>query len=52
LRDAATVYKVDTDAIAAKVKQEFAVKEKAKEVKKAAPKSHAKAAKVTKKADA
>ena len=30
LRDAATVYKVDTDAIALKVKQEFAAKEKAK----------------------
>ncbi|WP_433965197.1 ParB/RepB/Spo0J family partition protein [Tunturiibacter gelidiferens] len=30
LRDAATVYKVDTDAIALKVKQEFAAKAKAK----------------------
>lgn len=30
LRDAATAYKVDTDAIGAKVKQEFATKEKAK----------------------
>jgi hypothetical protein len=30
LRDAATAYKVDTDAIALKVKQEFAAKEKAK----------------------
>ncbi len=30
LKDAATAYKVDTDAIAAKVKQEFAAKEKAK----------------------
>lgn len=30
LREAATVYKVDTDAIAAKVKQEFVAKEKAK----------------------
>jgi ParB family transcriptional regulator, chromosome partitioning protein len=30
LRDAAAVYKVDTDAIALKVKQEFAAKEKAK----------------------
>ena len=30
LRDAATLYKVDTDAIALKVKQEFAAKEKAK----------------------
>jgi ParB family transcriptional regulator, chromosome partitioning protein len=30
LREAATTYKVDTDAIALKVKQEFAAKEKAK----------------------
>jgi ParB family chromosome partitioning protein len=30
LRDAATLYKVDTDAIGLKVKQEFAAKEKAK----------------------
>jgi ParB family chromosome partitioning protein len=30
LKDAATVYKVDTDTIAAKVRQEFAAKEKAK----------------------
>jgi ParB family transcriptional regulator, chromosome partitioning protein len=30
LNEAATVYKVDTDAIALKVKQEFAAKEKAK----------------------
>ena len=37
LRDAATAYKVDTDAIAAKVKQEFAAKEKAKEGKKTTP---------------
>ena len=29
-KDAADVYKVDTDAIALKVKQEFAAKEKAK----------------------
>ena len=29
LKDAATAYKVDTDAIAAKVRQEFAAKEKA-----------------------
>jgi len=42
LRDAATAYKVDTEAIAAKVKQEFAEKEKAKTVKKAAPKPPAK----------
>jgi ParB family chromosome partitioning protein len=32
LKDAATAYKVDTDAIAAKVRQEFAAKEKAKKV--------------------
>jgi ParB family chromosome partitioning protein len=38
LRDAATAYKVDTDAIAAKVKQEFAAKEKAKTATKSAPK--------------
>jgi ParB family chromosome partitioning protein len=51
LRDAATAYKVDTDAIAAKVKQEFAAKEKAKTFKKAAPKLTAKAqSKVAKKA--
>jgi ParB family chromosome partitioning protein len=30
LRDAATAYKVDTEAIAAKIKQEFAAKAKAK----------------------
>jgi ParB family chromosome partitioning protein len=34
LRDAATLYKVDTDAIAAKVKQEFAAKEKDKKASK------------------
>ncbi len=38
LRDAAAAYKVDTDALAAKVKQEFAAKEKAKEAKKSASK--------------
>jgi ParB family chromosome partitioning protein len=38
LNEAAAVYKVDTDAIAAKVKQEFAAKDKAKAAKKAAPK--------------
>ncbi len=43
LRDAATTYKVNTDAIALKVKQEFAAKEKAK-------KASAQAAKPTKKA--
>jgi ParB family transcriptional regulator, chromosome partitioning protein len=35
LRDAATFYKVDTDAIALKVKQEFSAKEKARTEKKA-----------------
>jgi ParB family chromosome partitioning protein len=34
LRDAAQAYKVDVEAIAQKVKQEFAAKEKAKKVKK------------------
>jgi ParB family chromosome partitioning protein len=34
LRDAAAAYKVDTDAIAIKVKQEFAAKEKARAEKK------------------
>ena len=43
LRDAAQAYKVDTDAIFATVKQEFAAKEKAKTATKAAPKSPAKA---------
>jgi ParB family transcriptional regulator, chromosome partitioning protein len=33
LRDAATAYKVDTEAIANKIKQEFAAKEKAKKEK-------------------
>lgn len=42
LRDAATAYKVDTDAIAAKVKQEFAAKEKAKAAKPPASKQHVK----------
>jgi ParB family chromosome partitioning protein len=37
LRDAATAYKVDTDAIALKVKQEFAAKEKAKKEPKPRP---------------
>jgi len=44
LRDAATAYKVDTDAIAAKVRQEFAAKEKEKVAKKATGKPPAKAA--------
>jgi ParB family chromosome partitioning protein len=38
LRDAAEFYKVDVAAITAKVKQEFAAKEKAKEAKTAPPK--------------
>jgi ParB family chromosome partitioning protein len=42
LNEAAAAYKVDTDAIAAKVKQEFAAKDKAKATKKAAPKPPAK----------
>jgi ParB family chromosome partitioning protein len=42
LSEAAALYKVDPDAIAAKVKQEFAAKDKAKTAKKAAPKSPAK----------
>ena len=41
LRDAASIYKVDTDAITLKVKQEFAAKEKAKKT----PPSTAKVAK-------
>jgi ParB family chromosome partitioning protein len=47
LRDAATAYKVDTEAIAAKVKQEFAEKEKAKAktAKNAASKAQPKTAK-------
>jgi ParB family transcriptional regulator, chromosome partitioning protein len=42
LREAATAYKVDTDAILAKVKQEFAAKDKGKAEKKPAPKPAAK----------
>jgi ParB family chromosome partitioning protein len=38
LLDAATVYKVDADAIALKVKQEFAARDKAKSEKRSAPK--------------
>ena len=49
LNEAAALYKVDTDAIAAKVKQEFAAKDKVKAAKKAVPKppvkSHPKSAK-------
>ena len=47
LNDAAAAYKVDTDAIAAKVKQEFAAKEKARIEKKAKPKATTKALKKT-----
>jgi len=42
LNEAATLYKVDTDGIAAKVKQEFAAKDKTKAAKKSAPKPPAK----------
>ena len=45
LREAADFYKVDVAAITAKVKQEFAAKDNAKDVKKAAPKSPAKTVK-------
>jgi ParB family chromosome partitioning protein len=45
LRDAATVYKVDTDAIASKVKQEFAAKARAKKEAKPEAKSVSKAKK-------
>jgi ParB family chromosome partitioning protein len=47
LRAAAQVYKVDTDAIALKMKQEFAAKEKARSQKRIEPKSTAKALKKT-----
>jgi ParB family chromosome partitioning protein len=43
LNEAAAIYKVDTDAIATKVKQEFAAKDKAKGAKKAVPKPRANA---------
>jgi ParB family chromosome partitioning protein len=48
LKDAAAVYKVDTDAIAAKVKKEFADKEKAKAAKKPVAKAQPKAVKKAK----
>ena len=38
LKEAATVYKVDTDAIATKVRQEFTAKEKARKTPQAAAK--------------
>jgi ParB family chromosome partitioning protein len=44
LKDAASAYKVDTEAIAAKVKQEFAAKEKAKKTAQSANKPPKKAA--------
>jgi ParB family transcriptional regulator, chromosome partitioning protein len=44
LRDAATLYKVDADAVTLKVKQEFAVKEKARKDAKAVTKNAKKAA--------
>jgi ParB family chromosome partitioning protein len=47
LRAAAHAYKVDTDAIALKVKQEFAAKEKAKTERKAKPKAATKTLKRT-----
>jgi ParB family chromosome partitioning protein len=37
LRDAAAIYKVDTEAIGLEVKQEFAAKEKAKRASNPAP---------------
>jgi ParB family chromosome partitioning protein len=53
LNDAATFYKVDTNAIAGNVKQEFAAKDKAKTAKKDAPKPPAKqSAKTAKKSAA
>jgi ParB family chromosome partitioning protein len=48
LRDAAQHYKVDTDAIALKVKQEFAAKEKAQGAKKPVAKAQPKPAKKSK----
>lgn len=44
LKEAATAYKVDTEAIALKVKQEFAAKGKAKKVPNPAAKTAKKAA--------
>jgi ParB family transcriptional regulator, chromosome partitioning protein len=44
LRDAATMYKVDTEAIASKVKQEFAAKAKAKKTQQPTVKAAKKAA--------
>ncbi len=44
IQEAATAYKVDTDAIAAKVRQEFTAKEKARKTPQAAAKPTKKAA--------
>ena len=44
LKEAAIAYKVDTEAIALKVKQEFATREKAKKVPEPAPKTAKKVA--------
>jgi hypothetical protein len=52
LREAATIYKVDIEAITAQVRQEFTAKEKTKDGKKAAPKQATKASKPVKKAAA
>ena len=48
LLDAAAVYKVDTDAIALAVKQEFAARAKTQAVKTPAPRSQPKAVKKAK----
>jgi ParB family chromosome partitioning protein len=48
LKEAAEFYKVDVNAITAKVKQEFAAKDKAKATKKATPKPPAKGAQKSK----
>src|ERR1700730_4827288 len=48
LHDAAAIYKVDTGAIALKVKQEFTAKAKTQTVKKTVAKSQLKAVKKTK----
>jgi ParB family chromosome partitioning protein len=44
LRDAASTYKVDTDAIAQKVRQEFATKKKSRQTAKPTPKNGKRAA--------
>lgn len=45
LKEAAEFFKMDVDAITAKVKQEFAAKDKAKTAKQATPKAPAKSVK-------